>query len=84
MLAGLLEEAAAHPTDPALPAAILPILDSLEPRGTDDVQRAAALARATLNGFPGDSEADWRMRATPMLAVVRGVFRNRKADEKMS
>lgn len=82
MLAALLEEAASHSADPALPEAILPILDSLEPRGNDDVQRAAALARATLSVFPGDSEAHWRMRATPMLAVVRGVFRDGKADEQ--
>lgn len=81
MLAGLLEEAA-HSADPALPEAIVPVLDSLEPRGNDDVQRAAALARATLSIFPRDSEADWRMRATPMLATVRGVFRNGKADEE--
>jgi len=81
MLAAQLEPAAAS-ADPALPEAIVPVLDSLEPRGNDDVQRAAALARATLSIFPGDSEADWRMRATPMLAVVRGVFRSRTAGEE--
>jgi hypothetical protein len=80
-LAALLQKAAACSADPALPQTILPVLDSLEPRGSDDVQRAAALARATLNNFPGHSDADWHRRAVPMLAIVRGVIRDGKADE---
>lgn len=81
MLADLLEEAVTHPTDPALPGAIGPILDALEPRGGKDVARAAELARASLPIFPVQTDADWRLRATPMLAVARGVFRDGKSDE---
>jgi hypothetical protein len=78
-LSAWLQEAAATSAEPALPAASVTVLDSLEPMGREAVKQAAALAEAVLPVFPDRSDADWRLRSTPMLAIARSVVQDGKA-----
>ena len=70
-LSALLQEAVVTSAEPSLAAASLTVLNALEPLGGGAVKQAAALAEAVLPIFPDASEADWRQRATPMLAMAR-------------
>ena len=78
-LSALLQEAAATSAEPSLPAAILTVLDSLEPLGSGAVEQAATLAAAVLHTFPDRSDTDWHLRSTPMLAMARRVVQDRRA-----
>jgi len=81
-LSALLQEAAVTSAEPSLPAASLTVLDSLEPLGNEGVKQAAVLAEAVLPTFPDRSDADWRLRATPMLAMARRAVQEKEATEK--
>jgi hypothetical protein len=78
-LSALLQEAAVTSAEPALPAATLTVLNSLELRGWEAVEQAATLAEAVLHTFPDGTEADWRLRSTPMLAMARRVVQDGEA-----
>lgn len=79
MLSALLREAAGTSAEPSLPAASLTVLDALEPLGGGAVKQAAALAEAVLPAFPDGTDADWRQRSTPMLAIARSVVQDKYA-----
>jgi hypothetical protein len=78
-LSALLRQAAITSADPSLPAAILTVLDSLEPLGGSAVKQAATLAEAVLHVFPDRDDADWRQRSTPMVAMARRVVQDKNA-----
>jgi hypothetical protein len=78
-LSALLRHAAALASEPSLPAAVLTVLDSLEPLGGSAVDQAATLAEAVLHVFPDRDAADWRLRSIPVLAMARQVVQKRGA-----